>query len=462
MFGYNIFPFVSLITRMGKIMSWDANSPDNTDNADNVNSINIGDRHEGTGSGRVILHSDLNNFYASVECLHHPEIREKPVAVCGSQSTRHGIVLAKNYIAKKLGVKTGEAIWEAKLKCPGLVVVHPNYALYLRFSAEARRIYKEYTDNVEAFGIDENWLDVTGSVKLFGSGFTIACEIGERIKKELGITASVGISYNKIFAKLASDLRKPDAVTFISEDNFKDIVYGLPVRDLMYVGHSTGYSLNRMGIFTIGDLAGASLKLLTGKFGKWGETIWMFANGYDITPVMKNDSEPVIKGVGNSLTTPRDLTCNEDVRILFCVLADSVATRLRRHHFKGRTVQIYVRDSCLGFIDRQAKLGDFSNISTEIAAKAYDIFRRNWDWSKNIRSIGVRVTDLATTGGGFLQTTIFNDDARIRLEMLESSIDRIRERFGNYSIQRGLLLIDQRLNANPAEENIIHPVSYFR
>ncbi len=410
---------------------------------------------------KVILHSDLNSFYASVECLYRPEIRDRPVAVCGSQSTRHGIVLAKNNIAKKAGVKTGEAIWQAKSKCPGLVVVHPNYALYLKFSNEARRIYKDYTDCVEPFGIDESWLDVTRSAGLFGDGFSIAAEIRERVRNELGITTSIGVSYNKIFAKLASDLKKPDAITVIDRSNYREKTFGLPVQDLLYVGRSTRRKLNNMGILTIGDLAEAPLKLLTGKFGKWGETLWVFANGYDATPVLKTNDEPVIKGIGNSLTTPRDLTCDEDVRILLHVLADSVATRLRRHHFKGRTVQIYVRDNELEFIERQGQLGLFTNISSEIASKAFEIFRQNWDWSKNIRSVGVRVTNLIASDG-YIQAPIFGDDARIKLELLETSIDAIRSRFGHYSVQKGLLLKDRALNANPVEENIIHPVSYFR
>ncbi len=410
---------------------------------------------------KVILHSDLNSFYASVECLHRPEIRDKPVAVCGSQSTRHGIVLAKNNIAKKSGVKTGEAIWQAKSKCPELVVVHPNYALYLKFSNEARRIYKDYTDCVEPFGIDENWLDVTRSAGLFGNGASIAADIRQRVRDELGITTSIGVSYNKIFAKLASDLKKPDAITVIDRSNHREKTFGLPVQDLLYVGCSTRRKLNNMGILTIGDLAEAPLKLLTGKFGKWGETLWVFANGYDATPVLKTNDEPVIKGIGNSLTTPRDLTCDEDVRILLHVLADSVATRLRRHHFKGKTIQICVRDHELEFIERQGQLGLFTNISAEIASKAFEIFRQNWDWSKNIRSIGVRVTNL-TASDGYIQAPIFGDDARIKLELLETSIDAIRSRFGHYSVQKGLLLKDRALNANPVEQNIIHPVSYFR
>jgi len=410
---------------------------------------------------RVILHCDLNNFYASVECLYNPDIRDKAVAVCGSQSTRHGIVLAKNYQAKRWGVKTAEPVWKAKSKCPDLVVVRPNYPLYLRFSKSAMDIYHNYTDLVEAFGIDECWLDVTESTRLFGSGIKIAGEIKDRVRRELGITASIGVSFNKVFAKLGSDLKKPDAVTVISEDNFKDSIWSLAVGDLMYVGPSTAARLNRVGILTIGDLACAPLKFLTGQLGKWGELLWIFANGYDDSPVTRVGCESIIKGIGNSLTTPRDLVCNEDVRILIYVLSESVGERLRKHCMKGKTVQISIRDDRLACIERQGQLGACTFTSWEIAEKAYEVFLKSWDWSRVIRALGVRVTGL-TASGGCTQLSLFADDRRVKRELLDSSIDRIRARFGHYSVQRAMLLKSGSLNANPVEDNTIHPVSYFR
>lgn len=411
--------------------------------------------------GRVILHSDLNNFYASVECLYNPELRDKPVAVCGSQSTRHGIVLAKNRIAKDFGVKAGDAIWEAHAKCPGLVVVKPNYMQYLKFSVLARKIYENYTNLIEAFGIDENWLDVTESTKLFGSGKDIADAIRVRIREELGVTASIGVSFNKIFSKLGSDMQKPDATTEITEDDYKRKVWPLPVKDLMYVGPSTYRKLHNIGICTIGELANAPLKYLIRQFGQWGETLWIFANGYDETPVTKLDFQPAIKGVGNSLTTPRDLGTNEDVKILIYVLADSVAERLRRHNLKGRTVQIYVRSSDLTFIERQAQLTTYTQVSSEIAEKAYEIFLNSWDWSKTIRTFGVRATGIVTADS-CIQLSLFDEARHIKRELLERSMDGIRSRFGHYAVQRALLLKDKGLNANPVEENVIHPVSFFR
>jgi DNA polymerase IV len=410
---------------------------------------------------RVILHCDLNNFYASVECLYNPSIRDKAVAVCGSQSTRHGIVLAKNYRAKEYGVKTGEPVWEAAKKCPDLFVVKPHYSMYLKFSRMAMETYKDYTDLIEAFGIDECWLDVTESSRLFGTGEKIAYTIKERIKNELGLTISVGVSFNKVFAKLGSDMKKPDAVTVISRQNYTSLVWNLPVHDLMYVGRSTRDSLNKIGIMSIGDLAGAPCDFLIKKFGQWGQTLWIFANGFDSSPVTASGHAPLIKGIGNSLTTSRDLICNEDVKSLIYVLSDSVGERLRKHNLKGRTIQIGIRSSSLSYIERQGQLGRYTDISSEIAEAAFGIFIRSWNWDEKIRLVGVRVTNLVTADD-YIQLSFFTDDKRLKKNLLDKSIDRIRQRFGHYSVQRAFLLKHMDLNANPVEENVIHPVSYFR
>ncbi|NLY43052.1 MAG: DNA polymerase IV [Clostridiaceae bacterium] len=410
--------------------------------------------------GRKILHCDFNNFFAAIECLYNPEIRDKPVIVGGSQEKRHGIVLAKNYIAKQMGVKTGEAIWQAKRKCPNLIIIEPHYDLYLRFSREAREIYSYYTDRIESFGIDECWLDVTESTRLFGSAERIAYKIKDRIKEELGITVSIGVSFNKIFAKLGSDIKKPDAVTVITEDNFKNILWKLPVEDLLYVGPSTKKKLNKVAIITIGDLANAPLSFLKSQLGKWGETLWYFANGMDNTPVAKLDYESAVKGIGNSMTAPRDLTTDEDVKLLTYVLAESVSERLRKHNLKGKTVQISIRDKDLMYIERQEQLLEHTFISREIATKAYEIFLKSWNWPKPIRSFGVRVTDLVAADT-YTQLSLF-ENKRQKLENIDFCIDKIRKRFGHYAVQRALLLKDEQLNANPVEEHIIHPVSYFQ
>ena len=280
-------------------------------------------------SERVILHSDMNCFYASVEMLHHPEFAGMPLAVGGDPEARHGIVLTANYIAKQKGVKTGMALWQAKQVCPDITFLPPRMDLYLRFSRMAQEIYADYTDKREPYGIDESWLDVTDSATLKGDGFHIAQEISSRMKKELGITVSVGVSFNKIFAKLGSDYKKPDAITTMYEDEFQRKAWCLPVSDLLYVGNATNKKLYSMGIRTIGDLAKSDETLLVRKLGKMGSILWAFANGYDESPVKLENTSAPVKSVGNSTTTPRDMETDEDVRIVLYILAESVAARLR-------------------------------------------------------------------------------------------------------------------------------------
>ncbi|MEI6132379.1 MAG: DNA polymerase IV [Bacillota bacterium] len=411
---------------------------------------------------KVILHCDLNNFYASVECLYNPQIREFPVAVCGSPEERRGIVLAKNQLAKKFGVTTGEPIWQSLQKCPKLILVRPNFELYLRFSGEAREIFSRYTSLVEAFGIDECWLDITAICKNERDGERFAYEIKDLIKEEMGVTASVGVSFNKIFAKLGSDMKKPDAVTVITREGFQKQLWGLPVNELLYVGRSTNKKLQRAGIYTIGDLAQATPTFLKTQLGKWGETLWCFANGLDESPVHRVEYEQTIKGVGNSMTLPRDLHNEEDVKTTMLVLAESVARRLRNHGLKGKTIQIYVRDNKLSGCERQGMLEKTTNSSYEIATKAMELFHDTWDWHLPVRAVGVRVTGICPDDE-YVQISFLDDEGqRQKREKLESAIDRIRDRFGHYSIQRAVLIKDKDLSANPVEENVIHPVSYFR
>ena len=296
---------------------------------------------------RIILHSDCNSFYASVECLHHPEIREKPVAVGGDIEQRHGIILAKNQLAKQFHVSTGEAIWQAKQKCPELIVLPPDFPLYLRFSRLARDIYLDYSSRVEPFGLDEAWLDITSRENQKDKGEKTAQEIRKRIREELGITVSIGVSYNKIFAKLGSDYQKPDAVTLITKENYRQIAWPLPVSDLLYVGPATKRKLNGFGVHTIGELAQTPVEILRSKFGKIGDILWCFSNGLDSSPVADFQNQPIVKSIGNSTTTPRDLERDEDVKMILYVLADSVARRLREQGLKGRTIHSSVRDNSL-------------------------------------------------------------------------------------------------------------------
>lgn len=407
---------------------------------------------------RAILHIDCNKFYASVECLHRPEIRDKPVAVGGSREERHGIILTKNEIAASYGVKTGEPLWQARQKCPELVVVPPNFPLYKRFSKMARNIYKDYSDYIEPFGLDENWIDITGSAK---SPPAIAQEIRRRVKYELGITVSIGVSWNKIFAKFGSDYKKPDAVTVITRGNYKDIVWKSPCSDLLFVGPATKRKLNSYGIYTIGELANSGQSFLKSVFGKNGEILYSFANGLDTTPVCHMNDEQALKSIGNSTTTPRDMVNDDDVKTVFTVLAESVARRLREHGVKGRSVTISVRDCDLRSFTRRTHLKTHADVSSEIITAAMALFRANYDWAKPLRSIGVSVSDF---GEDILQFDLNGTvEKHEKLERLEHTVDDIRRRFGNYAVQRASLLADVGLSRfNPHDDHTIHPEGYFK
>ena len=401
-------------------------------------------------------------FYASVEMQRHPELRDKPLAVCGSQEDRHGIVLTANYIAKPRGVKTGMAIWQARQCCPNLVVLPPDMAEYIRISKMAREIYEDYTDQVEPFGLDESWLDVTGSVGLFGSPMTIAKEISNRIKFELGITASIGVSDNTITAKLGSDYKKPDAITRIEADNYKEIVYPLPVSDLLYVGPATTRKLYSIGISTIGQLAECPVDILTHKLGKMGAVLHMFANGRDVSPVQKSDHIPNIKSVGNSATTPRDLVNDEDVHLMLYLLAESVASRMRELVSRCTVVEVYVRNIDLNSFCRQRKLQNPTCSSSEIAQVAFELFRASYHWEKPVRSIGVRGAGLVEMDS-CLQLSMFQDDKkRDKWERIDATVDKLRERYGYMSVQRALMMTDPLLGKiNPKDDHTVHPVGYF-
>lgn len=303
---------------------------------------------------REILHVDCNKFYASVECYLHPQLRDKPVAVGGSEQSRHGIILTKNEIASKYGLVVGEPLWKARQKCPDLIIVPPNFPVYIEFSGKVRKILEDYTDLIEPFGLDESWIDVTGDWKK--SGYTIAQEIRQRVKEEVGITVSIGLSFNKIFAKLGSDYKKPDAVTVISRDNYKDIVWELPCSDMLMIGRATTKKLNYYGIYTIGDVAMADDRFMKNLLGKNGQMLQRFARGQDTSPVRHMSLSRDIKSIGNSTTTPRDLKNDEDVKIIFTVLAESVSRRMRKHGVKGVTLTISVRDCKLNTFTRQCTM----------------------------------------------------------------------------------------------------------
>ncbi len=420
---------------------------------------------------RVILHSDCNCFYASVEMHRRPELRGRAMAVGGDPESRHGIILAKSPLAKAAGVKTGEALWQARAKCPDLAVVPPDFKTYMRYSRLARMIYYDYTDRVEPFGLDESWLDITGSLHLFGGDARlVAREISERMKAELGITVSVGVSWNKVFAKFGSDADTGDGVAIITPENFRQVIWPLPVEELIYVGRATKRKLNGAAVFTIGDLAGASDELLQTRLGKMGGVLKRFANGQDDSPVKVMDPSAgdvlrEVKSVGNGLTAPHDIATPEYAKALVYLLAESVAQRLRECRLKARCIGIGVRDAnLLTGCTRQRTLASPTCITQEVAECAWSLLRENepLDERRPLRGIAVRASQLVPADMPW-QTDLFGDEeARIQNERLDSAIDDLRRRFGNDCVRRLTELSDDELAAlDIKSDNVVHPVGFF-
>ena len=396
---------------------------------------------------RVILHSDLNNFYASVELLSHPELVGKPVAVAGDTELRHGIVLAKNYEAKAKGVQTGEPLWQARGKCPDITFLPPHYELYEKYSREARRIYYDYTDMIEPFGLDECWLDVTASIGLFGDGKAIADTIRKRIREELGLTVSVGVSFNKVFAKLGSDMKKPDAITVIGEDDFREKIWHLAASELLFVGKKTSERLRQCGIRTIGDVARLEACVLKSILGKNGVMLHDFANGRDNSPVLLYGQSPPPKSIGNGTTPPRDLVSDEDVDIVLYRLCDTVSTRMRREGVVCRTVQLSVRYPDLHRVERQMKPDYPNRTARSLYECARRLIKKHGLCREPIRSIGIRGTDLVRSDCE--QMSFCPDVMHIqRIETLEDTVDVLRERYGEPSIRRGIMFSDALLGSH--------------
>ena len=403
---------------------------------------------------KIILHSDLNNFYASVECKHNPILAKKPLAVCGDPELRHGIVLAKNYLAKAYGIKTGDVIWEARQKCPDLNIVTANFPEYLKYSKLVHQIYEQYTDKIESFGIDECWLDVTASKKLFGDGKTIAKTLKQRIKDELGLTVSIGISWNKIYAKLGSDMKKPDAITEISRDNYKKLIFSLPAKELLYVGRATQEKLSKLGIKTIGDIVSFGRNQLISMLGKWGDYLWIFASGNDKSPVCMKGNEPIVKSVGNSTTTIRDLKNEDDIKMIIIVLAESVASRLREQGLKGKVISLCLQDINMLSWNKQIQIKQPTFLSKVIIETAMNLFRF-YSFKKPIRNISLTVSDLSYVQKKANQLNLFTDENSLeKTQSLEITIDHIRERFGHSSISRASIIQDQELTELDPKEKM--------
>lgn len=410
----------------------------------------------------IILHSDLNCFYASVEMNENPQLRGKAIAVCGSTENRHGIVLTASYPAKRMGVKTGAANWQAKQACPGLICVPPHYDLYLKYSRIVRRIYADYTDTIEPFGMDENWLSIPyGGGDVEGFGVTLANEIRHRVREETGLTVSIGISFSKIFAKLGSDMKKPDAVTAISKNNYREKVWPLPVSELLYVGRSTTRRLVNMNIHTIGDLANCDPELLRRWLGVNGIMLWRFANGEDHSPVMPKGYVSPIKSVGHGTTCVTDLDSNYMVWRVLYELAQDIQHRLRKHELAAQGVQITVKDNDLDYRQYQVPLPFPTQSPLELASAGYDLFRQRYMWHKPVRALTIRGINLIPINQP-LQLDLFNDaERREKRRALDNAVDDLRSRFGYRTLCAASLLGENKL-AQDKCETVLMPGMMYR
>jgi len=387
---------------------------------------------------RIILHCDLNNFFASVSLLYNPTLKGFPVAVCGDKENRHGIILAKNELAKKYGVKTAEPIFEAKNKCPELVLLPPLMDKYKEYSKKAHKVYERYTDMIEPFGIDECWLDVTGSTVLFGSGEEIADKIRKDIKKDLGITISVGVSFNKVFAKLGSDLKKPDAVTVISRENFKEKIWKLNASDLLFVGRHTNEKLKSSGINTIGDIAACNEATMQHLLGKSGVELWHYARGEDTSPVTVYTEEYKPKSIGRSTTCGKDFTTNEEVWKAFLDFAEEISDTLHKKRLFAGGVQVHIRNTSLSVKELSYSFSDSVSSGLTIAKRGFELFLKNYTFGEPLRSVGLRAINLKDACDNAVQQDIFGEsDKDLEIEKIEDSIYELKQKFGKTSIKRG-------------------------
>ncbi len=391
----------------------------------------------------------MNSFFASVELIEHPELKERPVAVCGDPDSRHGIILAKNEPAKAFGIVTAETVSQARRKCPDLILLPPHHDKYRHYSRLINAVYYQYTDMVEPFSIDESWLDVTASVKLFGSGRDIADRIRERVRSELGLTLSAGVSYNKIFAKMGSEYKKPDATTEITRENYKRLLWPQPVENMFFVGFATAQKLRSAGISTIGDLASASDIRLESLLGKQGPLLIKYASGRDDSPVSLSGERDRIKSVGNGITFSRDLKSSEDALTAVTSLSDTVAGRLRKYGFKAKGVKVDIKDASFKSISRQKQLVKPTHLSSDIKQAAMELISSSWRFPDPIRLItvtAINLTDgeegeqLSFFGNGYSSDSESAAAAEEKSDSIEKAMDDIRRKFGDSSITFGQLL----------------------
>lgn len=404
-------------------------------------------KRRGVNEGRIVLHSDLNNFFASVECLKHKALERYPVAVCGSKEDRHGIVLAKNMAAKKCGIKTGQVIWQAKKLCPNLIILEPHYEEYLYYSNLIREIYKSISDKVEPFGMDEAWIELTGNrgVCSLEDGVAVANELRKRIYEQTGLTVSVGVSDNKTFSKLASDYKKPDAVTMLGPAQYEAKISKLGIGEMMFAGRATQKRLANFGIERIGDAACKSIADFRSILGKNGEDLFLRACGYDSAAVQRNGDESPIKSIGNSTTPPRNLSGFDDLNIIIHALCDKVCARLRKAGYRASVLQIHVRDTELNISERQCGILP-TDTPVYLAKKALELYAENFDFDMKIRSFGVRTSGLLKNSQVY-QASLFDDEEydSKKSRIIDETMDLVRERYGTKAINRGLIYVDKSL-----------------
>lgn len=406
---------------------------------------------------RAILHSDANCFYASVETVLNPEYRGKAIAVCGSPEERHGIVLAKSEKAKRAGVKTGMANWQAKECCPDLIIVPPQYDYYLKFSKLLHGIYQRYTDQVEPFGMDECWLDVTHSP---GDPMQIAEEIRQAVKDELGLTVSIGVSFNKVFAKLGSDYKKPDAITQITKENFRDIVWPLHCSEMLYCGSATAAKLNSIGVHTIGEIAALPVELMQRRFGKNGVALWKYANGLDDSRVAHQDYIAPAKSVGHGITCVADLENMDEARKVIFALSLDIGYKLRYMNLRATGVQLYVRDSSLAFSSWQKQLEVATQDESDIAMAAYALLEEKYSWRTPIRAITVTAIRLDSSQNPTQLCLLYDYRRHERREKLNQSLDTIRDRYGKRAVIPALVLDEKKMPGGSDRELIMPGYMY--
>ena len=390
---------------------------------------------------KAILHCDMNNFYASVECTLNPSIKDKPVAVCGSKKDRHGIVLAKNYFAKEYGVNTGDTIWQAQNKCKELIIIDtPHFDEYTKYSRLARNLYREYTDMVEPMGLDECWLDVTASRRLFGEPEKIANEIREKIKTKFKLTISVGVSFNKVFAKLGSDIKKPDATTVITKENFKKVVWPLPASSLLGVGRRTNEKLKQMFIYTIGDLANAKRDRLVHIFGKNGSYLYDAANGIGDDEVQKYDELDEVKSISHGITTTKDLTNNDEVWKVMLELSQEIGLKLRTKKLRANGVYISIRDNQLFWEQYHKKLKSSEQSAINIAKLAFSLFKEKYNWDRYIRTVTIGVMYLSSESEPEQLSIFDNLHNKYKIEKIEKVVEELNFKYGSDIVKNATLL----------------------